>query len=53
MAKRKAKTTKATRGFMSRHIKRHMRKGMSQKRAVAAAYSEARRKGHKVPKKSK
>lgn len=38
---------------MQRHIKRHIKKGMEQERAVAAAYSEARRKGYKVPKKKK
>lgn len=50
MVKRKAKTTKSSRSFMQRHIKKHIEQGMEQKRAVAAAYSEARRKGYKVPK---
>jgi hypothetical protein len=53
MVKRKAKTTKSSRSFMQRHIKKHIEQGMEQKRAVAAAYSEARRKGYKVPKKRK
>lgn len=53
MAKRKTKTTKSARSFMQRHIRRHMKKGMDQKRAVAAAYSEARRKGYKVPRTKK
>jgi hypothetical protein len=51
--KGRAKTSKTTRSFIQRHIRRHKRKGMDQKRAVAAAYSEARRKGHRVPKKKK
>jgi hypothetical protein len=47
----KAKTSKAARKFMQTHIRRHMRKyHMPQKRAVAAAYSEARAKGFKVGK---
>jgi hypothetical protein len=47
------KTTKSARTFMKRHIKRHMKKGMEQKRAVAAAYSEARKKGYTVPKRKR
>jgi hypothetical protein len=47
---RKARTTKEARSFMQRHIRKHIKDGMEQKRAVAAAYSEARRKGYKVPK---
>lgn len=38
---------------MQRHIRKHKKKGMKQKQAVAAAYSEARRKGRRVPKKKK
>jgi hypothetical protein len=38
---------------MQRHIRRHLKKGMGQKRAVAAAYSEARRKGYRVPKRAR
>ena len=53
MVKKKTKTTKPARSFMQRHIKRHIKKGMKQKRAVAAAYSEARRKGYKVSKRKK
>ncbi|HVL87563.1 MAG TPA: DUF6496 domain-containing protein, partial [Candidatus Thermoplasmatota archaeon] len=37
------------RSLVSRHVSRHRRKGMGQKQAVAAALSEARRKGRKVP----
>lgn len=44
-----AKTTRSTQRLVSRHIKRHKRKGMGQEQAVAAALSEARRKGRKVP----
>jgi hypothetical protein len=52
-SKTKAKTTKNARSFMQRHIKKHMEEGMEQKRAVAAAYSEARKKGYSVPKRKK
>ena len=52
-SKTKAKTTKNARSFMQRHIKKHMEEGMEQKRAVAAAYSEARKKGDSVPKRKK
>ncbi len=38
-------------GFMRTHIKKHMEKyGMPRSQAIAVAYSEARRKGFKVPK---
>lgn len=53
MAKKKAKTTKSARSFMQKHIKKHVKEGMEQKRAVAAAYSEARKKGYSVPKRKK
>jgi hypothetical protein len=53
MAKGKPKTTRSARSFMQRHIKKHMKEGMEQKRAVAAAYSEARKKGYRVPKRKK
>jgi hypothetical protein len=49
----RAKTSKGAQGFMKKHIKKHMHEGMGQKRAVAAAYSEARRKGYRVPKSKK
>jgi hypothetical protein len=42
--KGKTKTTKNARSFIQRHIKKHIADGMEQKRAVAAAYSEARKK---------
>jgi hypothetical protein len=51
MAKGKTKTTKSSRNFMQQHIRRHVKKGMGRKRAVAAAYSEARRKGYRIPRK--
>ena len=38
-----------SRAFISEHIKEHMHEGMPQDQAVAAAMSEARRKGMKVP----
>lgn len=41
----RTKLTPRAEAFMKRHIKKHMSYGYSQKRAVAAAYSEARRKG--------
>lgn len=34
---------------LSRHIRKHRKQGMPQKQAVAAAMSEQRRKGRKVP----
>lgn len=37
------------REFVSEHIKKHRHEGMPQDQAVAAAMSEARRKGLKVP----
>lgn len=37
------------REFVSDHIKKHRHEGMPQDQAVAAAMSEARRKGLKVP----
>jgi hypothetical protein len=37
------------RAFISEHIKEHRHEGMPQDQAVAAALSEARRKGMKVP----
>jgi len=53
MVKRKTKTTKNARSFIQRHIKKHIEDGMEQKRAVAAAYSEARKKGYSVPRSKK
>lgn len=38
-----------SRDKISRHIKKHKKEGMPQDQAVAAAMSEARRKGMKVP----
>ena len=43
-----AESSKSGRQFVSRHVKRHKKKGMGQRQAVAAALSEARRKGKKV-----
>jgi hypothetical protein len=40
--------SKKGRRMVSRHIKLHKREGMPQDQAVAAALSEARRKGYKV-----
>lgn len=37
------------REFIAEHIKEHRHQGMPQDQAVAAAMSEARRKGLKVP----
>lgn len=53
MAKGKTKLTKNARSFIQRHIKKHIEDGMEQKRAVAAAYSEARKKGYSVSKRKK
>lgn len=41
----RTKLTPKAEAFMKRHIKKHMSYGYSQERAIAAAYSEARRKG--------
>jgi hypothetical protein len=43
----------SARRTISQHIKKHKKEGMGQKRAVAAAMSEARRKGQKAPPKRK
>lgn len=43
----------SARRTISRHIRKHKKEGMPQKQAVAAAMSEARRKGKKVPTKKK
>ena len=45
--------SRKARRFISRTAKREIRAGYPQKQAVAIAYSEARRKGYKVPKKRK
>jgi len=41
--------SKRSRKFIGRHVRMHRHEGMGPKRAVAAAMSEARRKGLKVP----
>lgn len=41
--------SKEAREFISEHVKEHRHEGMPQDQAVAAAMSEARRKGMKVP----
>ena len=38
-----------SRSSISRHIRKHRKEGMPQDQAVAAAMSEQRRKGRKVP----
>lgn len=45
--------SRSARRTISRHIRKHKKEGMPQKQAVAAAMSEARRKGKKVPAKTK
>jgi len=42
--------SQAARKQISRHVKIHRKEGMPQRQAVAAALSEARRSGKKVPK---
>jgi len=48
--KKDSEYSERSREFISKEIEHHIEdKGMSQDRAVAAAMSEARRKGMKVP----
>ena len=42
--------SQSARNKISRHIRKHKKEGMPQRQAVAAAMSEARRDGKKVPK---
>jgi len=49
MTEKKSGYSEASREFISEHVKEHMHQGMPQDQAVAAAMSEARRKGMKVP----
>lgn len=39
----------SARRTISKHVRKHKKEGMPQRQAVAAAMSEARRKGKKVP----
>ncbi|MGQ0535742.1 MAG: hypothetical protein ACT4PT_06700 [Methanobacteriota archaeon] len=43
------KYSRGAQTLISRHIRRHKKKGMGEMQAVAAAISEARRKGRRVP----
>ncbi|HET6403750.1 MAG TPA: hypothetical protein VFH78_03825 [Candidatus Thermoplasmatota archaeon] len=45
----KSDYSETSREFISEHIRKHRHEGMPQDQAVAAAMSEARRKGMKVP----
>ena len=47
--KTESEYSERSREFISEHIKEHREDGMPQDQAVAAAMSEARRKGMKVP----
>lgn len=47
--KKKSDYSEESREFIQEHIKEHREEGMPQRQAVAAAMSEARRKGMKVP----
>ena len=47
--KEKSAYSDEARKFIEDHVKEHREKGMPQDQAVAAAMSEARRKGMKVP----
>ncbi len=42
-------TSKKAERFISRHIRKHKKMGMSQKQSVAVALHEAREKGYNVP----
>lgn len=52
LPKEKQKQQKNARGFIQRHIKKHIEDGMEQKRAEAVAYSEAKKR-LSVPKRKK
>ena len=45
----KSDYSEKAREFVSDHVRKHRHEGMPQDQAVAAAMSEARRKGLKVP----
>lgn len=47
--KEKSDYSENAREFISEHVSKHRHEGMPQDQAVAAAMSEARRKGLKVP----
>ena len=47
--KKESEYSENAREFIHEHIKEHRDDGMPQRQAVAAAMSEARRKGMKVP----
>jgi uncharacterized protein YdaT len=49
----KRKLSKKAQSFISRKIKKLIDEGYSQKQAVAIAYSYARKRGFRVPKKRK
>lgn len=49
MTEKKEGYSEESREFIGKHVKEHMHEGMPQDQAVAAAMSEARRKGMKVP----
>ena len=49
MAEKESAYSEEAREFIEDHVKEHREKGMPQDQAVAAAMSEARRKGLKVP----
>ena len=44
------KMTPKGQAFMSKHIRKHRKKGMKRGQAIRVAYEEARRKGYKAPK---
>lgn len=46
---RSGRYSKKASASIGRHIRRHKKEGMPQRQAVAAAMSEQRRKGRKVP----
>lgn len=49
MAEKSGDYSDEAREFIEKHVKEHRHEGMPQDQAIAAAMSEARRKGLKVP----
>jgi hypothetical protein len=53
MAKRKRRMSKKASAFIAREVKRQIKHGKPRKRAIAIAYSKARKAGYKIPPRKK